>query len=70
MTMNIRKKGSHTWDLSVHYHRCPFCGAIQESREEYQNRLGKYQKDLVCPRCDRHFTVTKRVRPTFGPFFD
>ncbi len=70
MTQNIRKKGSHTWDITVNYHRCPKCGAIQESREDYQNRFGKYFKDLKCLRCHKTFTIQKRARHTFGPFFD
>lgn len=67
--MLIRKKGSHTWDLHVHYYKCPKCGVILENREDYQYRLGKYEKDLECPQCHHQFTVRKRARPTFGPLF-
>jgi|EndMetStandDraft_5_1072996.scaffolds.fasta_scaffold109861_2 uncharacterized C2H2 Zn-finger protein len=63
----MTQKGTHTWDLIVQYHRCPKCGYIFESREDYQNRLGLYQKDLQCPRCNNIYTITKDRKPTFGP---
>lgn len=63
----MTQKGEHTWDLIVHYHRCPKCGNIIESREDYQYRLGVYYKDLECNRCHEQFTTTKKVKPTFGP---
>lgn len=63
----MTQKGLHTWDIVHHYHRCPKCGYIIESREDYQYRLGSYQKDLQCPRCHHRFTLTKQRKPTFGP---
>ncbi len=65
----MTQKGTHTWDLIVQYHRCPKCGYIIESRENYQYCLGRYQKDLQCTRCQQFFTVFKQRRPSFGPFF-
>jgi len=65
----MREKGTHTWDLYLTYHRCPKCGLIFENRENYIYRLGKYQKDLVCPRCANAYTLTKNQRLRFGPFF-
>lgn len=65
----IRARGTHTWDIVIHYHRCPSCRAIQESREDYRYQLGKYIKDLECPKCKHHYTVVKRTKPTFVPFF-
>jgi PHP family Zn ribbon phosphoesterase len=64
----MTQKGPHTWDLYLHYHRCPKCGNIIESREDYENRFGKYVKDLTCSRCHHRFTLEKTVKPTFGPF--
>lgn len=61
------QKGNHTWDLIVQYHRCPKCGLIIESRNDYEYRLGKYEKDLECPRCKHLFTETKQRKPSFGP---
>ena len=59
--------GEHTWDIIVHYHRCPECGYIIESRQEFTYRLGKYQKELACERCQHNFQVTKPSKPSFGP---
>jgi len=63
----MSQKGEHTWDLVLHYHCCPQCGKILESRDDYQYRLGCYQKELQCERCHLEFTVTKSTHPTFGP---
>lgn len=65
----MREKGTHTWDLYLTYHRCPNCGFIFESREDYVYRMGKYQKDLICPRCHHSYTLTKGQRPLIGPVF-
>lgn len=65
----MTQKGAHTWDLVLHYHRCPSCGYIFDSRENFEYRLGRYQKELDCPRCRFPFTVTKVTKPAAGPFF-
>lgn len=62
-------KGTHTWDLVLHYHRCPKCNYIFDNRVDFEYRLGKYQKDLECPRCHALYTVTKVSRLFAGPFF-
>lgn len=64
----MSQKGEHTWDLYQSYHACPKCGYIMESREDYENRFGKYVKELTCKRCHDRFTLTKEQKPTFGPF--
>ena len=63
----MAQKGEHTWDMIFHYHRCPECGFIIESREDYEYRLGHYVKTLDCPRCHGSFTLEKETKPTFGP---
>lgn len=63
----MTQRGTHTWDLVIHYHRCPACGLIIESRQDYKYRLGKYQKDITCRRCLHHFILTKPTQPRFGP---
>lgn len=65
----IRRKGSHTWDIYVRYYRCPQCGAVIENRQAYQYHLGREEKHLDCPRCHKQFTVVKRAKHTFGPIF-
>jgi hypothetical protein len=39
-----------------------------ENRQDFENRFGKYVKELSCPRCNQHFTITKNAKPAFGPF--
>lgn len=63
----MTQKGTHTWDLILHYHSCPECGKILESRQDYIYRNGTYQKKIICDRCGHSFTVTKPTHPTFGP---
>ena len=65
----MSQKGSHTWDMILQYHRCPHCGHIMESREDFHYRLGKHVKDLECPKCHSQFTLTKTGKPGFGPLF-
>lgn len=62
-----QQHGDHTWDIIIEYFKCPQCGLILESRDKYQYRLGVYQKDLICDRCKHSFTVTKKIKHTFGP---
>lgn len=57
-----QQHGNHTWDIIVEYYRCPHCGFIAESREKFENRLGLYQKDFICHRCKKLFTITQRKR--------
>lgn len=62
----MTQKGEHTWDLIQQFHRCPKCGFIFESRQDYDYRNMKYEKDLECPRCHLQFMVTKAVKPKLG----
>ena len=62
-----QRHGNHTWDLILHYYCCPQCGYIQENRDKFDARFNRLEKDLVCPRCQYAFTVTKKTQPTFGP---
>lgn len=62
-----KQKGPHTWDLTLHYHRCPKCGTILESRDDYGYRLGNYIKELDCYKCGHQFTLQKRKKPMVGP---
>jgi uncharacterized C2H2 Zn-finger protein len=63
----MSQRGSHTWDLTWDYQKCPQCGYIIESREKYIYRLGRYEKELECPRCKKVFTVVKPTKPSWGP---
>jgi hypothetical protein len=53
------QKGEHTWDLILHYHRCPQCSFIIESRVDFEYKNGSYSKDLSCDRCQYHFIATQ-----------
>jgi DNA-directed RNA polymerase subunit RPC12/RpoP len=65
-----QKHGNHTWDRVLYYYRCPKCGYIIENRDKYEPQLGVLQKEMICNRCQKSFTVTKKNRPTFGPLFN
>ncbi|WP_068469098.1 hypothetical protein [Candidatus Protochlamydia phocaeensis] len=65
-----QRHGNHTWDIVIHYYRCPKCGYIIENRDKYEYRLGQLEKDLTCGRCQEHFMVVKESQPTFGPLFN
>lgn len=62
-----QQHGNHTWDIVVEYVKCPYCHLILENREKYENRLGIYQKDLLCERCHHSFTIEKKKKDQFGP---
>ncbi|MGK5593907.1 MAG: hypothetical protein ACSNEK_00935 [Parachlamydiaceae bacterium] len=73
----MRKKGTHTWDLYLTYHRCPQCAKIFESRVDYHYQMGKLVKELECPYCGHHYHLEKeqkQIGPLFGdppkPEFD
>ncbi len=63
----MTQKGEHTWDLILQYHRCPKCGQIIESREDYRYQMGKWIKDVKCDRCGHQERLEKKVKLTFGP---
>lgn len=63
----MTQKGNHTWDLVLQYHRCPSCGKIIESREDFRYLMGSWIKDVICERCGHTFRLTKKVKPAFGP---
>lgn len=57
-----------TWDIVHHYHKCPKCDYIIESRRDYEKRNQIMAKDLSCRRCSHKFTLSKKIPVTFGPF--
>lgn len=59
--------GNHTWDLVLHYHECPFCGFILESRDKFEKRFHHIIKDLTCSRCSHPFRVEKKIESHLGP---
>lgn len=65
----MRKKGTHTFDIYLRYHRCPFCGFIFESRADYQSEFGHRVKDLICPRCSHEYRIKKNGLEPIGPLF-
>ena len=63
-----QRHGNHTWDLNVHYYRCPQCGYIVENRDKFEPLLfNSLLKDIVRNRCQYAFRVEKKIRPAFGP---
>jgi len=63
----MSQKGQHTWDISVHYHRCPKCGFIIEDRQEFQLKDGKWVKDVTCEECGEDLQFEKARKAKFGP---
>lgn len=62
-----QRHGNHTWDLNVHYYRCPRCGYIVENRDKFEPLFNSLLKDIVCKRCQYAFRVEKKIGPAFGP---
>ena len=62
-----QRHGHHTWDLVLHYVRCPFCGYIAENRDKYISYLDRIEKEVKCPRCEKSFKLKKETPPSFGP---
>lgn len=60
---------THTWDLYLHYHRCPECGFILESRERPVYRNGQLEKPLDCPRCQNHWMEKRPYNGPIAPLF-
>lgn len=63
----MSQKGLHTWDIVVQYHKCPTCGAIIESRHDFQYRNRSWVKEVSCVRCGHNFELIKDRKPGFGP---
>ena len=63
----MTQRGEHTWDLTLHYHSCPQCSKIIESRETYHYQLGSWIKNVHCVHCGKDFTFTKNRQPSLGP---
>lgn len=63
----MSKSGTHTWDISIDYHQCPYCHYIHEDRKRYTYRMGSYYKDVTCLRCGHSFTLQKEKPRSFGP---
>ena len=62
-----QRHGHHTWDLVLHYDRCPRCGYVMENQDKFEVRFQQLEKNLTCPRCQHAFTISKKNQPTFGP---
>lgn len=65
----MRQRGTHTFEIYLRYHRCPACGYILESREDFHDELGHRVKDLVCPRCSHAYRIEKSGGGPIGPLF-
>ncbi len=65
-----QSRGDHTWDIVIDYRSCPDCGYIMEDRQKYQRHDDNLEKQIVCGRCNKTFTVTKKIPSSFGPLFN
>ena len=41
--------------------------AVNENRDEFQYKMGSWEKDITCERCGNTFTVKDKRKVTFGP---
>lgn len=62
-----QRHGNHTWDLILHYVRCPKCGYIMENREKFETHFHRLEKNIICTRCQSAFKMAKKRKPVFGP---
>lgn len=62
-----QRHGNHTWDMILHYYRCPGCGYIMENRDKFESRFHRLEKEVICPICKKHFVVERKTQSTFGP---
>ena len=62
-----QRHGNHTWDLVLHYYRCPHCGYIIENQDKFEPRLKRLEKNLICQRCQHAFIVTLKPQQVCGP---
>lgn len=67
MNDSRQQHGTHTWDLNLHYYRCPQCGYVVENRDKFEPRFNQLNKDIACSRCQYVFRIIKNKRPAFGP---
>lgn len=65
----MSQRGSHTWEIVHHYHLCPRCKRIVESRQDYRYILGRYIKELECPHCRHAFSLTQKKEARPAPLF-
>jgi hypothetical protein len=59
----IPYKNPWTCKIIIHYHRCPSCGFIQESREDFHIQNNHLQKKIQCIRCGENFIIVKEKKP-------
>lgn len=45
------RRGLHTFDRELEYHRCAKCAHLFESRHNFTYELGGWVKKLECPLC-------------------
>lgn len=62
------RKGDHTWNIDVHYARCPICGFINEVKGPLTYHDGKYEKEINCIKCDKLIQISKKLTQ-IGPIF-
>lgn len=60
---------THTWDIHLHYHRCPHCGYIAENRDKFEYESLQFVKKVSCPRCKKEFKDAQKKQVRLGPFF-
>ncbi len=67
MPFSDYQQNNHTHPLTWHYHRCPTCGFVQESRQDYRKQDGGlWTKKVHCQRCNEHYQEKHTMAPIVG----
>lgn len=57
---------THTWEIYLHYYRCPNCGYVLEDRNSFEQRGKVFEKTLLCPRCETKWREETSLKPRNG----
>lgn len=60
---------THTYPLHLSYRKCPECGYIIECRQGFHYRMGRYEREITCPQCTKHFIDVQKGNEPLGPLF-
>lgn len=60
---------THTYPLHLSYRKCPSCKHIIECRKDFQYKMGRYEREITCPRCKHSFNDVEKGPEPLGPLF-
>lgn len=60
---------THTYPLHLSYRKCPHCQHIIECRQDFRYQMGRYEREITCPKCKKTFIDIKKGDEPLGPLF-